>query len=610
MLFSHDVIRESQKQFVETTAKVLKNKEHLIAHAPTGLGKTAAALCPALEKAKDRDITIFYLTSRHTQHKIVLETVKKVNERNNTNFTAVSLIGKKGMCAQDVASMHSSDFFEYCKSMVENDQCEFYTNARGKENIIGRRVLEQLEQKTAMPAELVMARCVTERVCPYEMSLMLAEKAKVIVADYNYIFNPHIRDALFGKIKKKLDECIVIVDEGHNLPDRTRDMVTSRLSNKMMRLAVQEAKKYQIEIVTDLVEIQDVLNKLSDRLDNNMERLVRKESLFEPLENIKPVDELIAELEFAADVVRNEKKSSHIGSIAHFLQEWKNDDEGFARYISRKNDMVILTYRCLDPSVVTKYVFDNCYSAIVMSGTLNPTDMYSDLLGLPDAIQRSYPSPFPEENRLTLVIPKTTTKYAARSEAQFRQISEVTANIAKNIPGCVMLFFPSYQLRDSVSEYFHQDYDKPIFLERPGMGKEDKQRLLDKFASNKATGAALLGVAAGSFGEGVDLPGIVKGVLVIGLPLGRPDLETKQLTQYYDHKFGKGMFYGYIMPAFTKCIQNAGRCIRSETDRGVMAFIDERYVWDGYRACFPEEWDMQVSPDYLEEIAHFFGRLG
>ncbi len=607
MLFSHEGVRPSQKELAETVAKALKEKKHVLAHAPTGLGKTAAALCPALELALQRDLTIFFLTSRHTQHKIVLETARNFMQRNNMHFAVASLIGKKWMCAQEnVQTMYSGDFTEYCKSLVDGNQCEFYLNARGKNNLVAKKVLADLKADAPLPSETVMLRCIQEKVCPYELSLMLAEDSKVIVADYFYLFHPHIREALLNKIKKKLEQCIIIVDEGHNLPSRVRDLLTFRLSNKTMRLAIQEAKKHNIE-VTSLVEIQEVLNKLSVNVQE--ERLVKRESFFEPLNRFRPFDEIVAELELSAEMVRAEKKTSHIGSVAAFLKEWNSADDGLARIISKKDMLVMLSNRCLDPALLTKEVFDNCYSAVVMSGTLSPTNMYADVLGIKDAVCRSFPSPFPESNRLSMIVPRTTTKFTMRSERQYKDIASVTSDIANRIPGCVMLFFPSYAVRDSVADLFSQMYKKTVFFEMPGMDKQSKQQLLDKFSLYAKSGAALLAVASGSFGEGIDLPGIVKGVIVVGLPLDKPDLETTELIAYYDRKFGKGWEYGYILPAMTRCIQNAGRCIRSETDRGVLAFVDERYAWPRYKSCFPPEWKLRISIEYAEDIARFFGRL-
>lgn len=607
MLFSHETIRPSQKELMATVRKAVREGKSVLAHAPTGLGKTAAALCPALEFAAENDMTVFFLTSRHTQHKIVLDTVRKINERNKTNFAAANLIGKRLMCGQDVEGVPSSDFAEYCKSLVENDQCEFYLNARGTNNLPGTRVVAELKAAGPVPAEKVFARCVQEKVCPYEASLMIAEKAKVVVADYYYVFHPYIREMLFGKLKKRLDEAIVIVDEAHNLPARMRDLMTFRLSSRGVRLAVQEAKKHNLEVLSSLVEIQEVLNRMSERAKE--ERLVRKEEFVRLVERVKPFREVIAELGLAAEMVREEQKTSHIGSVAKFLEEWQQSGDGFARLVRKDDRGVTLVLRCLDPALMTKEVFDECQSVVVMSGTLQPTEMYADVLGVGKALQKSFASPFPEQNKLPLIVPRTTTKFSLRSERQFQEIGKVCAEIAEKIPGCIMLFFPSYFVRDAVAGYFVDKYERPVFFEKPGMNKEGRQRLLDEFAGQADVGAALLGVASGSFGEGVDLPGVVKGVIVAGLPLERPDLETTELIAYYDKKFGKGWEYGYILPAMTRCVQNAGRCIRSETDRGVLAFVDERYAWPRYKVCFPSEWNVSVTLDYEEEVARFFGRL-
>ncbi|HLC32284.1 MAG TPA: ATP-dependent DNA helicase [Candidatus Nanoarchaeia archaeon] len=609
LLFSHDTIRQGQDELVKTITEALSNKKSVLAHAPTGLGKTAAALAPALDCAIKNDLTIFFLTSRHTQHKIVLETVQKLKERNNLFFPVVSLIGKKHMCAQEnVATMGSSDFTYFCKTLVEGNACDYYTNVRGKNTVLAQQLLQELKIGPPLSPEQVMVRAAEHKLCPYELTLLLAENAKVIIADYYYIFHPQIREALFGKLKKKLEKCIIVVDEGHNLPSRMRDLLTFRLSNKTMKLAIQESKKYsQDDVLSCLVEIQDILSNLSANVKED--KLVKQEQFNSAVGKIKDYDELLDELEAAAELVREDQRISHIGAVAHFLSEWKRPDKGFARVISKNNFDVSLSNRCLDPALLTKQVFDTCYAAIVMSATLEPLSMYADILGLSKAVLKSFISPFPQINRLSLIVPRTTTKYALRSERQYKEIAAICAEIAQCVPGCVMIFFPSYRVRDSVAQFFSENYTKNVFYERPGMEKSEKQKLLDTFSSHAKTGAVLLGVAAGSFGEGVDLPGVLKGVIVVGLPLDKPDLETTELIAYYDALFGKGWDYGYIMPAMSKCIQNAGRCIRTEKDRGVVVFLDERYAWPRYSGSFPKDWNARITLDYNEEIARFFGKL-
>ena len=115
-----------------------------------------------------------------------------------------------------------------------------------------------------------------------------------------------------------------------------------------------------------------------------------------------------------------------------------------------------------------------------------------------------------------------------------------------------------------------------------------------------------MGVTGGSFAEGVDFPGdLLQGVVIIGLPLGKPDLMTKKTIAYYDQKFGRGWDYGYIFPAVNKCLQSAGRCIRSEKDRGAVVYLGEMFAWSRYFSCFPRE-GLMVTKDYRKYLQEFF----
>ena len=139
------------------------------------------------------------------------------------------------------------------------------------------------------------------------------------------------------------------------------------------------------------------------------------------------------------------------------------------------------------------------------------------------------------------------------------------------------------------------------------MSKEDKKRFLEKFKAYKGIGAVMMGVTSGSFGEGVDMPGdLLKCVVIVGVPLQKPDLETKELIEYYEDKYNEGMNYGYIYPAITKSLQNAGRCIRSEKDRGVIVFMDARYTWENYAKCLPSDLNMKITKMWKERIKEFF----
>ncbi len=613
-LFPHFKIRKIQDELVKDIYKSIKNKENLIVHAPTGLGKTAAALGPALKHAIKNKNTVFFLTSRHTQHKIAIETLKQIKKKYNENFNAVSIIGKKWMCpVPNIKDLYSSEFADYCKKAREENQCEFYNNTRKKSKLTvnAKKVFENLLKINPCDTEKVVDLCKDEKLCPYELSRELAAMSSVIIGDYYYIFNPKIKENLFSKTDIKIEDTILIVDEAHNLPSRIKDLASSRLTNLMIKRAINEAKKnHYNDIVENLTRIQEFLVTQAESLKNNQEKLIKKENLINFINKEIEYEQLISDLEYIGDEIREKQKQSYVASISNFLDSWLGQDEGFTRILSceeKREPLIVLSYRCLDPAIVAKEVIEKTYSTVLMSGTLTPTSMYKELLGMKNSKEATFKNPFPEKNRLAMIIPETTTKYSKRSEAQFRRISKITSDITNIIPGNSIIFFPSYYIRDEIYQYFSKLSKKTIIKEKPNLSKNKKAEILEKFKQHKDNGAVLLAVISGNFSEGIDLPGdFLKSVIIVGLPLTKPDLETSQLIEYYDKKFGKGWDYGYLLPGFNKSLQSAGRCIRTEKDKGTTIFLDERYIWRNYYRFFPESWSIKVTKDYENELKSFF----
>ncbi len=614
IMFPYPSVRKIQDEFISSVQKSLENKQDLIVHAPTGLGKTVAALSPALSFAIKNDLSVIFLTSRHTQHHLAIETLKDIKREHDVDITVTDIIGKKWMCSQiGSGNLYSAEFAEFCKKLREEGSCEFYSNCRsgGKLSVRAKQTLSTLNSGI-YHIEQILDICRKEKLCPYEIVLMLASKSHVVIADYYYVFHPKISEMFLGRADKELGKSIVIVDEAHNLPVRIRDLASTRISSNILRRAVQEAKKFGYnETIERLVIIQDILNEYAKDLRVDEERLIKRDDFIGKVSTHIDFQQLIDDFDFIANSVREAQRQSYIGSVSAFLESWLGPEEGFARILklseSGGRQMVMLSNSCLDPSVISRPVIRELYSTIMMSGTLTPTEMYRDLLGFGDTAMETYTSPFPDINRLNLVVPRTTTRFTERNPRQYENIARVCAEITDAVPGNTLLFFPSYHIRDRVYEFFAPMSNKACFLEKPMLSKEEKGRLLEKFKANSDSGAVLLCVASGSFSEGIDLPGdLLKCVVIAGLPLQHPDLETRELIRYYDSKFSRGWDYGYIFPAFNRALQSAGRCIRSETDRGVVVFLDERYLWPRYRRLFPQDWDIKVSKDYADDIREFF----
>jgi len=619
LLFPYDQIREVQDRMVARVSECLEKKQHLIVHAPTGLGKTAATLAPALSYALKKELTVFFLTSRHTQHLIALETLKRIKEKFNAAFTATDIIGKRWMCpVPGTDLLYSSEFYDYCKKQREDNLCEFYANTKNKSKKLSdaaKAVLDEIKQMQPCDSGQVMKLCGENILCAYEVSMALAAKSQVIIADYHHLFNPNIRETFLAKTGKSLNESIIIIDEGHNLPMRVRELASEKLSSYILDRAIKEARKFRLEETEEnLSSIKLVLEKMAEELQPGSEKKVKKEAFVSAVSKYADYDEISADLEFAGESIRELQKQSFAGAAARFMDRWMEADEGFTRIISkvqgRKDEIITLSYRCLDPSLMTKAVVEQSHATILMSGTLTPTDMYRNLLGFPkNTVEETYPSPFPRENRLNLIIPKTTTKFTSRSPKEFEDIANICAEIIEDVPGNCAVFFPSYDMMANIHSFLYPQLKKKAIIEKSGLSKEDKKGILEEFKQHRKKGAVLMAVATGSFGESIDLPGdLLNAVIIVGLPLQRPDLETSELINYYDKKFGKGWDYGYVFPAFNKCLQNAGRCIRSNEDRGVIVFLDERYAWKNYRRCFPTDLNLMVTDNYRKIIEEFFGK--
>jgi len=89
-------------------------------------------------------------------------------------------------------------------------------------------------------------------------------------------------------------------------------------------------------------------------------------------------------------------------------------------------------------------------------------------------------------------------------------------------------------------------------------------------------------------------------------------LENDLIKAYFDRQHGSGFAYAYQYPGFNRVLQATGRVIRTETDRGVMVLIDERFTHARYRQLFPAHWrDFHIVRDtqeIQEHLARFWAR--
>jgi DNA excision repair protein ERCC-2 len=62
------------------------------------------------------------------------------------------------------------------------------------------------------------------------------------------------------------------------------------------------------------------------------------------------------------------------------------------------------------------------------------------------------------------------------------------------------------------------------------------------------------------------------------------------MKEYFQSKYGSGFDYAYTYPGMAKSVQAAGRVIRTETDRGIVVFMDRRFLSPAHLSSIPTQW--------------------
>ena len=177
--FPHSAVRPGQGEIITRVEESLEQGSHLLLEAPTGIGKTVAALYPALRYALEHDKKIYVLTAKTLQQEMATAVLSLLNQ--DKAFSSLRLRAKAKMCANSEVICHE----EYCPYARD-----YYSKVRKSQ------VLEKLieEAGTLLPDRIFETAREAE-VCPFEVSLELGSQAKVVVCG----LNPHAGEkGLFG----------------------------------------------------------------------------------------------------------------------------------------------------------------------------------------------------------------------------------------------------------------------------------------------------------------------------------------------------------------------------------------------------------------------------
>lgn len=610
--FPYSTLRDSQAEMIKECYRDIKHGNRLFCQAPTGIGKTVSTLYPSV-KCLGEGVAqkIFYLTSKASIRREAYSAIRKMREAGAEIFGIV-LSSREHMCACDAAKLRGGRLSSNCNPRL----CPYAKGYYDKLNLI---LKETVCQKAIFDSGAVKEIAKKYGVCPYELSLDLSELCDVIICDYNYVFSPTVYLKRYFEENKNGEKFIFLVDEAHNLPDRARDMFSSRISTedfeRIITLAGENSKLTEaaLSMLRDFENLEKLCsdNMTYDGDGGGAGYYVAKEL---PENFVRSLGAFAEKCD--TWMKYNPEHDAYFAAedLSYKIFEFKKICEHFDRhyltFINTAHKKTSLLLYCLDPSYNLSTALERAVATVMFSATLTPTDYFADILGGDEkSVSVSFESPFPKENLCVAVVDGVSTRFEDR-EASYKKIASCIAATLSAKVGNYMAFFPSYKYMEEVLKIFSKKYPKvQVLKQEKNMSPAMRDAFLSSFADDGRlrVGFCVLG---GSFSEGIDLPGKrLIGSIVVGVGLPGISDENNIIRDYYEDKCGSGYDYAYTYPGMNSVLQAVGRVIRTETDRGIAVLIDDRYAEPKYRALFPDEWKGANLVGDARSLAEFARRF-
>ena len=598
LAFPYADYRPGQREMAVAVYKTIRANDRLYVQSPTGVGKTIAALFPAVKAlGQGLAVKIFYLTAK-TSGRLVAEKALEDMRRANLSLSSVTLTAKEKIC--------------FCPPVnCDPEVCVFARDYYGKV----KKALEEIDRQQAFTRPVIEELARKYEICPFEFSLDLALWVDCIICDYNYAFDPRVYLHRFFDLSA--EPYIFLVDEAHNLPDRARSMYSAELDKKTILNLQRTLKPHLPALSKKLSAINQILLEARKACQaEGKQALVANEP---PETLLKAVREFSQSAEdwlvMNQPAAFRQELLEFYFLCSNYLRTAEYFDTFYVSYFERQgqSDLKAKLF-CLDPAPMLAGPLERSQSTIFFSATLLPMDYFMKLLtGAAEHHKRIFHSPFPTKNVSLLIHDGIATKYAQRADS-YSEIAGAIEAICGAATGNYLIFFPSYAYLDSVLAHLKERLpESQLLVQDRGMTEEARADFLDQFSAGNHETLVGLAVMGGIFGEGIDLVGDrLIGAVVVGVGVPQVGLERDLIKAYFDEQNGRGFAYAYQYPGFNRVLQATGRVIRTETDRGIIVLMDERFTHARYRQLFPAHWRgyqvVRSTDEIKEKLARFWAR--
>jgi len=626
--------RPQQLAMAQAIARAIAQRSQLVAEAGTGTGKTFAYLVPALMYGGK---VIISTGTKTLQDQLFERDLPLVRDALAAPVTVALLKGRANyVCHYHLERAAREDRLPSRDDVRHLPKIVAFARASERGD---RAELSDVPENAAIWPLVTSTRdnCLGQN-CPHhnECFVMKARKealdADVVVVNHHLFFaDVMLRDEGVAEL---LPNCnTVILDEAHQLPDTATLFFGEQVGAGQLAELARDAEIAARTAARDVPHLPDAASELGPAIKRlrlaagdvtgkfARDVALSRAGFAEALDGLAAaLDRLAAELgQFAERSEEIAVVAARAGESAHEVARWRDGPDA----IPDSPDEASAWIRWIDVTphgfqlqasplsvapLMRRHVGESARAWIFTSATLavgRDFSHYTSQLGLDEAATQTWSSPFDYASQALLYVPRGLP--APNAPAHTDAVVDAAMPLIEASEGRAFLLFTTLralaQARERLAgELRRRGLDYPLLVQ----GEGSRSELLVRF--RELGNAILLGSA--SFWEGVDVPGDALSLVVIDkLPFAPPD--DPLLAARLDHLRNEGgnPFMAWQLPqAVISLKQGAGRLIRTETDRGVLAICDPRLTDKPYgRRIWQSLPPMRRTREVREAVAFLRG---
>jgi len=595
------VCREEQLKLALEIADTMQSGGQLLAEAETGTGKTLAYLVPALRS------TGKILISTHTralQDQLMFRDIPEVQKALGVRRKVALLKGRSNYLCPYRLEKHLQDASTEPwakRKLLQVNQWRGKTRVGDISELKFDAFAVGIGSKITATAEQCLGgKCPLWNDCPIVHARQTAQDADIVVSNHSLLLaDAELKSGEFGEILPDFD--ITILDEAHALPDLAcrhfgRQIALNRLS-------------------TWHNDMQKMLDELADEADLKREMSVLFLNLLEAYDKDDLQGVLAVWKELIASAEKRRERSEDAARMADRCLDIGEDmqaiitpPEGYVAWREGSgNQAKHLSAPVETGPVLNEKLWSRSDTFILLSATLRISGSFAynaERFGLNcaedgDTQAVAHPSPFDYAAQAMIYAPRHLPEPGAGGyeDALFAEMQ----GLIEASSGRAFVLFTSHGMLKRVAPRLSAAVSWPVLIQNES-GSRDA--ILQQFREDKHS--ILCGTR--SFWEGVDVPGEALSLVIIDkVPFAPPDDRLLQARREACEKKGGNGFFDIQLPeAVATLRQGAGRLIRTQDDRGVIAILDSRLYVKSYGRIVAKNLPPAPKTEDLADIKRFF----